>query len=928
MKNTLLFFALLLCVTSFSQKKEINHEAYNLWKSIPQSVLSNYGNYGAYIVKPHLGDGFGVYYSTTKLSTDTISRVKSFQFGANDNFLVAKITPGYDTLRTLELEKKPKKNWVKDSLYVINLENDSIQKFEKIKRFEVNKTSDWLALLSYENPKQKSEKKKCLFKKKKNEPKRYSSEGNQLLVINPISNESQTFSDVIDFEFGRNGIFLFYAQQKKYDADTIYLLAYNLHTGEKHEVNERFTQLGKYNFDYDGNKLALLASKDTVENNKVFDLYQWDLVSKSVTKLVDTNKVIQENKTVSNFSSPYYSRNGKRLFFGIADTPKQEPEDTLLASEKATLDLWHYQDKRLQPQQLLEKSRDEKSTLLSCLALENPDKITVLENDTLDVYTLDHSNSPVAIGISENAYQGTYNWSFPWPVDYYKVEIETGKTALIGKKIGHRATLSPSGKYFVYFDEEKTEILVKNTVTNATNCISCKQDVEWLNDINGMPHNAGPIGYVGFTKEEKSFILHSEFDVWEYNLERNTLSSLTNEEGKVNNIEYRLRVWERDSTFITMDNAYIKGFDKTTKEESVHHMHNHVNHFDLTDVYKTNHQIYSIKKAKKADAVIFKQANVKDYPNVHVTTTDFIDPTQISNANPQQEEYNWATVEQVSWVSYAGDSLNGLVYKPENYDPKKKYPLLIYYYELYSDELHNHYVPKPTASIIYGTEYASGGYLVFYPDVRYKEGYPAQSAYDCIMSGTDKMLELYPNIDSTKMGLQGQSWGGYQTAQLVTMTNRYAAGMAGAPVSNMFSAYGGIRWGSGLNRQFQYEKTQSRIGKTIWEAPELYVENSPIFGIPNIETPLLIMHNDGDGAVPWYQGIEMFVGMKRLGKPVWMLNYNGDKHNLYDNANRIDLSIRMRQFFDHYLLDKPAPKWLLEGIPATVKGKEYRLEVE
>lgn len=928
MKNTLLFFTLLICLTSFGQKKVINHEAYNLWKTIPQTTISNFGNFGSYIVKPHLGDGFGVYYSTNKLYSDTILRVKSFAFGANDNFLVAEITPGYDTLRTLELEKKPKKEWIKDSLFIIHLDKDSTQKFENVKRFEVNETSDWIAILSHDNPKEEIQKKKCLLKRKKNAPETYSSNGNQLIVINPTSNKSLEFSDVTAFKFGRNGIFLFYAQQKKYDSDTIYLYSYNLQNGEKQEVKQRFSALGKFNFDYHGSRLAILASTDTVKENKVFNLYQWELESNNFLAVMDTSSVIKENKTVSNFRTPFYSRNGKRLFFGIADAPKQEPEDTLLASEKATLDLWHYQDKRLQPQQLLEKSRDEKKTWLTYVNSSDFSNPKILEDDTLNVYTLDHDNANSALGVSDNQYQGSYNWSYPWPVDYYKVDLESGKKEIIGKKIGYRTTLSPSGKYFIYFNEEDAKILIKNTETQDIKCISCLKDVEWLNDINGMPHNAGPYGFVGFTKEEKGFILHSKFDVWEYNLEQNTLTSLTNEEGKENNIEYRLRVWERDSTFITMDNAYIKGLNKATKAESVHQMHNHVNHYDLTDVYTTNHQIYSIKKAKHAESVIFKQANVKDYPNIHLTTTDFIDPTQISDANPQQEEYNWATVEQVSWISYAGDSLNGLVYKPENYDPNKTYPLLIYYYELYSDELHNHYYPKPTASIIYGTEYASGGYIVFYPDVRYKPGYPAQSAYDCIMSGTDKMLELYPNIDSTKMGLQGQSWGGYQTAQLVTMTNRYAAGMAGAPVSNMFSAYGGIRWGSGLNRQFQYEKTQSRIGKTIWEAPELYVENSPIFGIPNIETPLLIMHNDGDGAVPWYQGIEMFVGMKRLGKPVWMLNYNGDKHNLYDNANRIDLSIRMRQFFDHYLLDKPAPKWLLEGIPATVKGKEYRLELE
>jgi dipeptidyl aminopeptidase/acylaminoacyl peptidase len=155
------------------------------------------------------------------------------------------------------------------------------------------------------------------------------------------------------------------------------------------------------------------------------------------------------------------------------------------------------------------------------------------------------------------------------------------------------------------------------------------------------------------------------------------------------------------------------------------------------------------------------------------------------------------------------------------------------------------------------------------------------------------------------------------------MTNRFKAAMAGAPVSNMTSAYGGIRWGAGINRQFQYERTQSRIGKTLWEAPEKYLENSPLFHVPKIQTPLLIMANDKDGAVPWYQGIEMYTAMRRLNKPCWMLNYNGDDHNLTKMANKIDLSIRMRQFFDHFLLGKPAPKWLLEGVPALEKENRH-----
>jgi len=182
-----------------------------------------------------------------------------------------------------------------------------------------------------------------------------------------------------------------------------------------------------------------------------------------------------------------------------------------------------------------------------------------------------------------------------------------------------------------------------------------------------------------------------------------------------------------------------------------------------------------------------------------------------------------------------------------------------------------------------------------------------------------------PWVDSTRMAIQGQSWGGYQVAYLVTRTNMFRAAWAGAPVANMTSAYGGIRWGSGLNRQFQYEHTQSRIGATLWQRQDLYLKNSPLFAADKVTTPLVMMHNDADGAVPWYQGIEYFTALRRLGKKVWLLQYNGEDHNLVERKNRKDLSVRLGQFFDYYLKDGKPAKWITEGLPATEKGKDWGL---
>lgn len=300
---------------------------------------------------------------------------------------------------------------------------------------------------------------------------------------------------------------------------------------------------------------------------------------------------------------------------------------------------------------------------------------------------------------------------------------------------------------------------------------------------------------------------------------------------------------------------------------------------------------------------------------------------RISDINPQQKEYLWGSVELISWIAADGKPIDGLLFKPENFDPKKKYPLISYFYERNSDLLHRYIAPAPSASTINIPLFVSRGYVIFVPDIRYQVGYPGKSAYDCVIPGIMKLIgEGY--VDSSKIAIQGQSWGGYQVAYLVAHSHMFAAAGSGAPVSNMTSAYGGIRWESGMSRMFQYEKTQSRIGGTLWEKPLLYLENSALFSAPDITTPLLIMANDADGAVPWYQGIELFTALRRLGKRAWMLTYNGEAHNLVQRKNRKDLSVRMLQFFDHYLMGQPAPVWMTKGIPAIEKGKTRGYELE
>jgi dipeptidyl aminopeptidase/acylaminoacyl peptidase len=928
MRTTTVAIAFMVTVFSYGQheKKIIDHTVYDEWNTIKSTQVSERGKIVTYEINPHRGDGSLSIHLPKVDQITVVSRGKNALISQNEKVVVFFIDPGFDTLRQLELEKVKKDKWITDSLGVLLVDQDSLIIIPAIKQVKLAKTANLLVYLRHENRQPPPVISRKWFRKVE-QPITIDSEGKELVVWNYQTGDTLRRSHVTDYTISENGKWLFFVTQKKENKkEIVSACLLNTETGEQ-SCEASFTEIAKYAFNHKQQELAFVASADT-SKQKTYALYLWKHDQAAPALVVDTNhsnRVV--GMDVGNSFTPRFSKNDDRLFFGFRMIPEKEQKDTLLEKEKAKLDLWHHQDKQLQPQQLLGKKRTLERNFLAVLNLNNRQLMTI-ENDTMYAHLPKEFDSDFILLSSKERYEKSYTWEYPWPRDFYRYHLNDAELVQTGEEQAYAQGLSPSGRFFVWFDLSDGNYKVKDLLENDVYCMTCRTPytVEWQTDNNGQPHDPSPFGVAGYTTNERSLLIHSKYDIWEYDLETKGMMPLTNKLGEMFNTELRVLNRDTDSVYVDKNRMLIHGTDLNTKDERVYSLVESIRKNALTQLLDTQHKLVGIQFSPAADAVIYQKMNVIDYPDVYWNTVDFDREKKLSLANPQQADYIWPTVEMIRWNSYSGKELEGLVYKPENFDPNKSYPLLVYFYELYGDRKHNHYIPKPTASIIFASEYASAGYVVFIPDIRYDPGYPARGAYDCIMSGTDEVLRLNKNIDSTRMGLQGQSWGGYQTAQLITMTNRYKAAMAGAPVSNMFSAYGGIRWGSGFNRQFQYERTQSRIGKTIWEAPELYVENSPLFHLPKVQTPLLIMHNDKDGAVPWYQGIELFVGLRRLNKPVWMLNYNGDDHNLMQDANRRDLSVRMRQFFDYYLQGAPAPRWLIDGIPATEKGKDYRLD--
>ena len=929
MKNLLFCLILMSVSISWGQNKIIDHTAYPEWKRLEKQQFSQNDEWLTYEINPLTGDGYLHWYQSATGKHDSLKRAKDAQLDPNGQFIAWKVVPGFDTLRNCELNKVDKKKWPKDSLYIYLTTNDSLIKIPKLKSFQVTEDASVLAYLSEVSPKPAPEIKKNWlqkhgFQKEKKPVEKPKSDGHQLTLWTTTSTWKQ--ANVTKYSLPKNGKYVAIVTQQKLKNDSSQVRIYEVATQKLIKEFDRNTACETPVWNEEGTRLAFFASMDT---NKVkqFELNVFDLVSNkswvfgdTLTRDFDTLKGVSENRT------PIFTQDNRFLFFGVTDRVKAEVKDSLLESEKVKVDIWHYQDQELQAQQLVQLNQAKKRSDLYVFRFDN-EKIIPLSNDTLSVRVSDQELGDYVLGTSNEAYAIQQQWKSPGLEDVYRISLIDGSIEILIKGLAYPGILSPKGNYFTYFNPAKNQHVLLDIAAKSVAYMNAnRKDITWNEDLNGQPMEAGPEGWIGFDRSEDHVYFKSRYDLWDYQISTQNLQSLTNEWATKNKVRMDLVQWESDSMYIDLRDCYAKSFELSTKKEGLHH-------FDasqangLRQIIQIPARISLIERSPNKNHYFFRWMTVSHYPELELWNDQYQPEGVLSVTNPQQANYNWATSEIVKWKAYDGQNLEGILYKPADYDATKKYPLILYYYELNSDNLHNYQGPRPSASTINPTEYASAGYFVFIPDIRYEIGHPAKSAYNCIMSATDQLLKQFP-IDSTRMGLQGQSWGGYQTAQLVTMTKRYAAAMAGAPVGNMISAYGGIRWGSGLNRQFQYESTQSRIGKTIWDAQALYIENSPLFHLPNVTTPLLIMANDRDGAVPWYQGLELYNGMRRLGKPCWMLNYNDDDHNLTKLPYKIDLSIRMRQFFDHYLQGKPAPLWLKEGIPAIDKGQKFGYETE
>ncbi|HCT94927.1 MAG: hypothetical protein A2X19_10395 [Bacteroidetes bacterium GWE2_39_28] len=618
-------------------------------------------------------------------------------------------------------------------------------------------------------------------------------------------------------------------------------------------------------------------------------------------------------KGVSDKRDVVISPDGTKIYYGIA--PEAPKRDTTIAKEDfPQVHIWHWNEGKQFTQQVVDKKRDSERSFLYVYNTKTGESSQISNENITETRLVNKGDSDFVVAISDNRYEVERMWEGRSKVDIYIVNTVMQRASMLKEGAAGQPRISPGGKFIYWYSGPDSAWFAVSPETMEVKQITNPKIIQAYDEENDVPDWPSSYSAAGWSAGDKYFLVYDRYDIWRVDpLAKEAPLNLTLN-GKIKNITYRYSPTDESEEIDLKKSIILTGFDNTTKENS---------YFAFVPekgkepalLYDGKAMLSDVLKAKDSDAFIFTRETFREFPDIWLTDSKFKKPVRITTANPQQSEFIWGDAQLISWISLDGHKMEGVLYKPENFDPSKKYPMVVNFYDKNSSALHSHRIPEAHRSTIDYHMYTSNGYIVLNTDIVYKEGYPGESAYNCIMPGISAVINM-GFVDPARIGAQGHSWGGYQVAYLATRTNLFAAIESGAPVVNMFSAYGGIRWGTGLNRSFQYEHQQSRIGKTPWESPLRYIENSPIFTMDKVTTPILIMHNDQDGHVPWYQGIEYFVALKRLRKPVWMLNYTGEVHWPQKLKNKVDFQIRMMQFFDHYLKGKPMPEWMEKGLSA------------
>jgi len=893
------------------------------WKRIPAAHVSNDGAWFAYQLAPTEGDSVVVIRNLNdgKETRHPIGELPIFtgfgppppapaaiRFSEDSKWVAFTVFPN----RPKTKERKPTFN----RMVLVELATGKKTEFERVRRYEFSgERGGWLAMLRYKPEGQKFE-------------------GSDLIMRELATGEDLNTGNVSEFAFDKKGNWMAFVSDANEMAGNGVQIR-NMETGSVMPLDSAKAVYKSVTWTEKGDGLAVLRGVE----DKGFEEKLYSVVGfRNFGGLGRPEKIQFDPKADTTFPAgmsvspnraPAWTQDLSAISFGIhaikakkagAESKPASPTPPADEKERAALILWHWQDKRLQPQQQVEESRDKNFSYTAIYRVAEK-RFLRLADDTLRQVNIPEPNT-IGLGLDPAPYQLTGNLNGQRYQDVYVIDLATGQRKLALQKTRFFNGPSPDSKYLAYYEDGHH--WVYNTATGEKKNLTAnvKATVFWDAEDD---HNIlkPPARSLGWTADSSALLATDNWDIWRIGVDGKASNLTIN--GKRDKIRYRTRFrLDPDEKGIDLAKAiYVDSYGEWTKKSGIVRID--AGGKQPKPLVWDDAEYSGLLKAKNSDRFLFRRETYTDFPDYHAANADLAGAVKVTTANPQQKEFGWTSgVRLIDYVSDKGDKLQGALFLPANYEAGKKYPTVVYIYEKMSQTLNTY--TQPTLAAFNRSIYNNQGYAVFQPDITYKLNDPGMSAVWCVVPGLKAAIATGV-VDETNVGLHGHSWGGYQTAFLVTQTNMFKSAIAGAPLTDMISMYSSVYWNTGSANQPIFESSQGRFTSGYTDNLDAYVRNSPVFHAQKVKTPLMILHNDKDGAVDFTQGIEYFNTLRRLQKPVVMLQYKGENHNLRTPVNQKDYLVRMREYFAHHLKGEAAPAWLNEGVP-LIKVKDHLDERE
>jgi len=919
--NIILLFFSVSILFAQSEKKTITPDDYGQWQSISGTVISEDGKWIAYELTIEEKDDTLFVKNVETDSTYKFKLASRPVFSKDSIWAAFSIGYSEEEMEKMQKSKKP----IQMKMGLLNLETGKDITFEGVISFTFSEDGKYLAMKKYKATGIKSK-------------------GSDLILRDLDEGTDLNMGNVAEYGFNKKGnLFACIIDAEGKSGNGVQL--YNLPDNTIKVVDSDKATYSQLQWNKEGTTLAFFKSMENEnylqENHSVIALRNLDKEYEKRVYNPTEDKTFPEGMRIVTHRKPAWAKDNSSVSFGIMEwkkKPEEEKEEVKKPEEKkeevkkeekgkeedkkekeeekkeeepkpANVDIWHWKDVEIQPRQMKTASADSTHSYLSVWHIDDNKFVQLGHKDLKDAYLT--GDQKHAYGLNQIPYQPAFKVSF---ADVYIIDAKSGESKMILRKQDAVRGSSPDGNYLLYFRDKNWWVydIKANIHINVTLGLP---STFWNTEYDYPRDPKPPWGLAGWTKGDTSILIYDQYNVWNIKPDGKNPVCLT--DGNEEKIRFRVLRLDREEDYIDHTKPiFLTAFGDLTKKWGYYKVK--IGEKPIRLIYEDKY-ISRLQKAKKNEKFIYMSGDYDVSPDVYLVGSDFTNPQRLTNTNPQQKNFLWGHSELIEFENADGVELQGALYYPANYEPGKKYPMILYIYQKLSQSLHQYVVPSKRRA--YNTTvFSSLGYFVYSPDIIYEDRMPGVSAVKCVVPAVKKVLGK-GIIDETKIGIMGHSWGAYQTCYLITQSKLFSAAVAGAPLTNMISMYSEVYWNTGGTNQVIFETSQGRFPDPFWDDMDSFMLNSPLFNMQNIETPLLVAFGDQDGAVDWHQGIELFNGMRRMQKNMIMLVYPGENHSLSVKENQLDYAKRQIEFFGHYLKGEKAPDWIEKGVPFLEKKK-------